>query len=126
MKNESNVYINNAGYMNKLATMPILVYGKNPSKSSSPELNETWHESSMHQVNVPQCVYKSLLYDDLEWVKLLKCHLEEKITCRNLANGQDIDHSEKQKWPKASSAPLLGLFSIIFKHVYLRNNFTLR
>ena len=51
--------------------------------------------------------------------KLLKCHLKEK-TCRKLANGQDIDYLGKKKknGPRASSAPILGLFSVIFKHVY--------
>ena len=52
-----------------------------------------------------------------EWVKLLKCHLKGK-TCRKWANGQDIDYSEKQNDPRASSASIMGLFSIIFKHVY--------
>ena len=34
------------------------------------------------------------------------------------ANGPDIDYSEKEKKrPQVSSAPLLGLSSIIFKHV---------
>ena len=51
-----------------------------------------------------------------EWVKLFKCQLKE-MTCRKLANGQDIDYYEKNG-PRTSSAPLLGLFSIIFKHVY--------
>ena len=50
-----------------------------------------------------------------EWEKLLKCHLEGKAN-RKLANGQNIDYSEKRKW--ASSAPALGLNTIIFKHVY--------
>ena len=31
-----------------------------------------------------------------EWGKLLKCHLKEK-TSRKLANGQNIDYSEKKK-----------------------------
>ena len=31
----TNVYLNNPGHMTKMAAMPI--YGKNPSKSSSPE-----------------------------------------------------------------------------------------
>ena len=48
-----------------------------------------------------------------EWVKLLKCHLKGKAS-RKLANGQNIDYSEKS----ASSAPTLGLNTIIFKHVY--------
>ena len=49
--------------------------------------------------------------------KLLKCHFKGK-TCRKLANGQDIDYSEKKNGPSSSSAPILRLFSIIFKHVY--------
>ena len=52
-----------------------------------------------------------------EWVDLLKCHLMGK-TCRILANGQDIDYPEKKNGPRASSAPILELFSIIFKHVH--------
>ena len=52
----------------------------------------------------------------IERVKLLKCLLKGK-SCRKSANGQDIDYSEKYG-PRASSAPLLGLFSIIFKHAY--------
>ena len=45
--------------------------------------------------------------------KLLKCHLKGK-----LANGQNIDYSEKRNSPRASSAPALELNTIIFKHVY--------
>ena len=41
-----------------------------------------------------------------------QCHLKGK-TCRKLANGQDIDYSEENNGDMASSAPLLGLFSII-------------
>ena len=52
-----------------------------------------------------------------EWVKLLKCCLKGK-TCRKVVKGQDIDYSEEKKWPKASSASVLGLFLIIFKLVY--------
>ena len=44
-----------------------------------------------------------------EWVNCKKCHLKGKT-------GQDIDYSKKNG-PKVSSAPILGLFSIIFKHV---------
>ena len=36
---------------------------------------------------------------------------------KNLS-GQEIDYSEEKNGPRASSAPILGLFSIIFKHVY--------
>ena len=46
-----------------------------------------------------------------EWGKLLKCHLK-------LTNGQNIDYSEKKNGPRASSAPALGLNTIIFKHVF--------
>ena len=54
-----------------------------------------------------------------EWEKLLKCHLKGKAS-KKLANGQNIDYSEKRKrpGPRASSAPALGLNTIIFKHVY--------
>ena len=52
-----------------------------------------------------------------EWEKLLKCHLKGK-TSKKLANGQNIDYSEKKEnRPRASSAPALGLNTIIFKHV---------
>ena len=49
--------------------------------------------------------------------KTVKMSVEGK-TCRKLTNGQDIDYSEKINVSRASSAHLLGLFSIIFKHVY--------
>ena len=48
-----------------------------------------------------------------EWVNLLKCQNLQK-----LANGQDIDYSEEKNFHRASSASLLGLFSITFTHVY--------
>ena len=52
-----------------------------------------------------------------EWGKLLKCHLKGKAS-RKLANGQNIDYSEKKEenGPRASSAPALGLNTIIFKY----------
>ena len=37
---------------------------------------------------------------------------------RKLANVQNIEDSEKRKWPKGLSAPALELNTIIFKHVY--------
>ena len=43
--------------------------------------------------------------------------MKEKAS-RKLANGQNIDYSEKENGPRASSAPALGLNTIIFKHVY--------
>ena len=51
-------------------------------------------------------------------VKLLKCHLKGE-TCRKLANGRILIILRK-KWPRASSAHILGLFSIIFKRVYIQ------
>ena len=52
-----------------------------------------------------------------EWEKLLKCHLKGKAS-RKLANGRNIDYSEKKNGPRASSSPALGLNTIIFKRVY--------
>ena len=54
-----------------------------------------------------------------KWGKLLKYHLKGKAS-RKLANGQNIDYSEnkEENGPRASSAPTLGLNTIIFKHVY--------
>ena len=43
--------------------------------------------------------------------------MKEKAS-RKLANGQNIDYSEKENGPRASSASALGLNTIIFKHVY--------
>ena len=51
-----------------------------------------------------------------EWGKLLKCHLKGKAS-KNLTNGQNIDYSEIENGPRATSAPALGLNTIIFKHV---------
>ena len=35
-----------------------------------------------------------------------------------MANGQNIDYSEKRKWPKGFICPCTGVKSIIFKYVY--------
>ena len=49
---------------------------------------------------------------------LLKVYLKGKIS-RKLANGQNIDYSEKKEnGPRASSASALGLNTTIFKYVY--------
>ena len=37
-----------------------------------------------------------------------------------MANGQDIDYSEEKNGPRASTASLLGLFSIILKYFYIQ------
>ena len=47
-----------------------------------------------------------------EWGKLLKCHLKGKAS-RKLANGQNIDYSEKRKWPEGVIYPELGLNTIL-------------
>ena len=56
----------------------------------------------------------------LEWGKLLKCNLKGKAS-RKLANWQ-MDRIliilKKENGPRASSAPALGLITIIFKHIY--------
>ena len=54
-----------------------------------------------------------------KWGKVLKCHLKGKAS-KKLANGQNIDYSEnkEENGPRASSAPTLGLNTIIFKHSY--------
>ena len=52
--------------------------------------------------------------------KTVKMSFEGKSLSRKLANGQSIDYSEnkEENVPRASSAPTLGLNTIIFKHVY--------
>ena len=95
------MYINNLGHMTKMAAMPI--YGKNPSKIMMMTLTKFMARSTW-----VACAS--------ELGKLLKCHLKEKAN-RKLANGQNIEDSEKRKWPKGLSAPALELNTIIFKHV---------
>ena len=43
-----------------------------------------------------------------EWEKLLKCHLKGKAS-KKLANGQNIDYSEKRKRPKGFICPCTGV-----------------
>ena len=43
-----------------------------------------------------------------EWEKLLKCHLKGKAS-KKLANGQNIDYSEKRNWPKGFICPCTGV-----------------
>ena len=42
------------------------------------------------------------------WEKLLKCHMKGKAS-KKLANGQNIDYSEKRKWPKGFICPCTGV-----------------
>ena len=43
-----------------------------------------------------------------KWEKLLKCHLKGKAS-KKLANGQNIDYSEKRKRPKGFICPCTGV-----------------
>ena len=118
--------------MTKMAAMPI--YGKNPSKIIFSETNRLisrklgvrhrWLKYSNVYINHDPVMTLTKFMARLTWVacaselgKLLKCHLKEKAN-RKLANGQNIEDSEKRKWPKGLSAPALELNTIIFKHVY--------
>ena len=124
--------INNLGHMTKMAAMPI--YGKNPSKIIFSETNRLisrklgvrhrWLKYSNVYINHDRVMTLTKFMARSTWVacaselgKLLKCHLKEKAN-RKLANGQNIEDSEKRKWPKGLSAPALELNTIIFKHVY--------
>ena len=53
-----------------------------------------------------------------EWEKLLKCHLKGKAIARNWQMNRILIILKKENGPRASSAPALGLNTIIFKHVY--------
>ena len=118
--------------MTKMAAMPI--YGKNPSKIIFSETNRLisrklgvrhrWLKYSNVYINHDPVMTLTKFMARSTWVacaselgKLLKCHLKEKAH-RKLANGQNIEDSEKRKWPKGLSAPALELNTIIFKHVY--------
>ena len=118
--------------MTKMAAMPI--YGKNPSKIIFSETNRLisrklgvrhrWLKYSNVYINHDPVMTLTKFMARSTWVacaselgKLLKCHLKEKAN-RKLANGQNIEDSERRKWPKGLSAPVLELNTIIFKHVY--------
>ena len=117
--------------MTKMAAMPI--YGKNPSKIISETnrlisrklgVRHRWLKYSNVYINHDPVMTLTKFMARSTWVacaselgKLLKCHLKEKAN-RKLANGQNIEDSEKRKWPKGLSAPALELNTIIFKHVY--------
>ena len=125
------MYINNLGHVTKMAAMPI--YGKNPSKIISETnrlisrklgVRHRWLKYSNVYINHDPVMTLTKFMARSTWVacaselgKLLKCHLKEKAN-RKLANGQNIEDSEKRKWPKGLSAPALELNTIIFKHVY--------
>ena len=121
------MYINNLGHMTKMAAMPI--YGKNPSKIFFSETNRLisrklgvkhrWLKYSNVYINHDPVMTLTKFMARSTWVayafelgKLLKCRLKGKAS-RKLANGQNIEDSEKRKWPKGFICPC-----IIFKHVY--------
>ena len=125
------MYINNLGHMTKMATMPI--YGKNPSKIFFSETNRLisrklgvkhrWLKYFNVYINHDPVMTLTKFMARSTWVayafelgKLLKCHLKGKASMK-LANGQNIEDSEKRKWPKGP-APALELNTIIFIHVY--------
>ena len=114
--------------MIKMAAMPI--YGQNPSKIFFSETNRLisrklgvkhrWLKYSNIYINHDPVMTLTKFMARSTWVayafelgKLLKCNLKGK-TSRKLANGQNIEDSEKRKWPKSFICPCTG----VFKHVY--------
>ena len=102
--------------MTKMAAMPI--YGKNPSKIFFSKTNRLismklgvkhpWLKYYNVYINydpvmtLTQFMARSTCHwvaHAFEWDKLLKCYLKENAS-KKLANGQNIDYSEKRKWPK--------------------------
>ena len=99
--------------MTKMAAMPI--YGKNPSKiffsgSGGPifkkGVKHLWLKYYKAYINhdpvmtLTHFMARSTWVDHaFKWGKLLKCHLKGKAS-RKLANGQNIDYSEKKEEPQ--------------------------
>ena len=117
------MYINNLGHMTKMAAMPI--YGKNPSKTFFSETNRLisrklgmkhrWLKYFNVYINHdPVMTLTKFMARStgvayaFELGKLLKCHLKGKAS-RKLANGQNIEDSEKRKWPKGFICPCTGI-----------------
>ena len=113
------MYINNLGHMTKMAAMPI--YGKNPSNIFFSETNRLismklgvkhpWLKYYNVYINHDSVitltkfmVRSTWIAHAFEWVKVLKCHLKGKAS-KKLANGQNIDYSEKRKRPKGFICP---------------------
>ena len=109
--------------MTKMAAMPI--YGKNPSKIFISETNRLisrklgvkhrWLKYSNVYINHDPVMTLTKFMARSTWVayafelgKLLKCHLKGKAS-RKLANGQNIEDSEKRKWPKGFICPCTGV-----------------
>ena len=114
------MYINNLGHLTKMATMPI--FCKNPSKIFSDRLisrklgvKHRWLKYSNVYINHDPVMTWTKFMARSTWVafafelgKLLKCHLKGKAS-RKLANGWNIEDSEKRKWPKGFICPCTGV-----------------
>ena len=109
--------------MTKMAAMPI--YGKNPSKIFFFETNRLisrklgvkhrWLKYFNVYINHDPVMTLTKFMARSSWIayafelgKLLKCHLKGKAS-RKLANGQNIEDSEKRKWPKGFICPCTGI-----------------
>ena len=116
------MYINNLGHMTKMAAMPI--YGKNPSNIFSETnrlisrklgVKHRWLKYFNVYINHDPVMTLTKFMARSTWVayafelgKLSKCHLKGKAS-RKLANGQNIEDSEKRKWPKGFICPCTGI-----------------
>ena len=114
------MYINNLGHMTKMAAMPI--YGKNPSKIFFSKTNRLisrklgvkhrWLKFFNVYINHDPVMTLTKFMARSSWIayafelgKLLKCHLKGKAS-RKLANGQNIEDSEKKKMAQGLHLPL--------------------
>ena len=116
------MYINNIGHMTKMAALPI--YGKNPSNIFSETnrlismklgVKHPWLKYYNVYINLDPVMTltkfmarSTWVAHAFEWEKLLKCHLKGKAS-KKLANGQNIDYSEKRKRPKGFICPCTGV-----------------
>ena len=117
----TNVYINNLGHMTKMAAMPI--YGKNPPNtcifsetnrliSMKLGVKHPWLKYYNVNINHDPVMTLTKFMAGSTWIahtfkceKLLKCHLKGKAS-KKLANGQNIDYSEKKKTAQGLHLPL--------------------
>ena len=117
------MYINNLGHMTKMVAMPI--YSKNPSNIFFSETNRLismklgvkhpWRKYYNVYINYDPVMTLIKFMDRstwvahaFEWKKLLKCRFKGKAS-KTLANGQNIDYSEKGKRPKCFICPCTGV-----------------
>ena len=130
------MYINNLGHMTKMAAMPI--YGKKPSNIFFSETNRLismklgmkhpWLKYYNVYINhdpvmtLTKFMARSTwVAHAFEWEKIVKMSFEGKSQQepRNWQMDRILIILKKENGPRASSAPALGLNTIIFKHVYL-------